>query len=44
MFGVSSDDAMETLEAEGTEKFTASLGELLELVSAALPAAQSAVE
>ncbi len=42
--GVSYDDAMERLESEGIEKFTASWGELLELVSAALPAAPSAVE
>ena len=42
--GVSYDDAMETLEAEGIEKFTASWGELLALVGAALPAAPSAVE
>jgi transaldolase len=42
--GVSYDDAMETLEAEGIEKFTTSWGELLELVGAALPAAPSAVE
>jgi transaldolase len=43
-FGVSYDDAMETLEAEGIERFTASWGELLALVGAALPAAPSAVE
>ncbi|MEO6533382.1 MAG: transaldolase [Pseudolysinimonas sp.] len=42
--GVSYDDAMETLEAEGIQKFTSSWGELLALVSAALPVAQSAVE
>jgi transaldolase len=42
--GVSYDDAMETLEAEGIEKFTTSWSELLELVRAALPAAPSAVE
>lgn len=42
--GVSYDDAMETLETEGIEKFTTSWGELIELVDAALLAAPSAVE
>ena len=42
--GISYDDAMETLEAEGVEKFTTSWDELLELVSAALNAARSSAE
>lgn len=42
--GISYDDVMHTLETEGIEKFTTSWDELLELVSAALPAAPSAIE
>ena len=42
--GVSYDDAMETLDAQGVEKFTTSWDELLELVSAALPATRYSAE
>lgn len=42
--GVSYDDVMELLEAEGVAKFTTSWGELLELVGAALPGAPSVIQ
>lgn len=42
--GISYDEVMETLEAEGVEKFTASWNDLLELVAAALQPARSSTE
>ena len=42
--GVSYEDAMATLEAEGVKKFNASWDELLELVRAALQAVESSAE
>jgi transaldolase len=42
--GLSYDDVMETLEAEGVEKFSTSWDELLELVRVALHAARSSAE
>jgi transaldolase len=42
--GVSYDEAMETLEAEGIEKFDASWGDLLALVAAALETVRSSAE